>query len=99
VLGEADPLVERTEQALCAVCGRGGTVRYLTFPLQSGTAVEMDLCAQHLRALLARSLKPAAYHQLRRQLAALGLEAGDIFLLHDAFYDAQGQALQPAVDW
>jgi hypothetical protein len=99
VQGEAEPLVERTEDRACAVCGRRGTVRYLTFPLNSSCPVEMDLCAGHLRALLARALGPPAYHQLYRLLTGLGLKVSDIFLLHEAFYDAQGHALQPAIDW
>jgi hypothetical protein len=31
-------------------------------------------------------------------LLGIGLEVGLIFLLHDAFYDSHGRALQPAVD-
>jgi len=99
VLGEAEPFVARTERSACAVCGNAGSLRFLTFPLHSETAVEIDLCGEHLRAMLGRHLGPGAYHELRRQLRAVGLEACDVFLLHEAFYDAQGQALQPAVDW
>ena len=99
IQGEAAPLVERTEAHSCAVCGRSGTLRYLTFPLNSASPVEMDLCAEHIRCLLARALGPGAYHQLRRLLTNLGVEASDVFLLHEAFYDAQGHALQPAVEW
>jgi hypothetical protein len=98
VLGEAEPLVERTAHRPCAVCGRLGTLCYLTFPLHSGTPVELDLCGEHLRALLGRSLRPAAYHQLRRLLVDAGLDPANIFLLHDAFYDLQGHALQPALE-
>ncbi len=96
VLGVAAPLKERTEKNPCAACGRQGTVRYLTFPLQSDTPVEMDLCAEHLRALLGRRLGPYAFHQIRRRLHLLGLGVELIFLLHDAFYDENGRALQPA---
>jgi hypothetical protein len=35
---------------------------------------------------------------LRRQLRVLGLEAAEVFLLHEAFYDEFGHALQPAVE-
>ncbi|MCS7044772.1 MAG: hypothetical protein NZO58_00295 [Gemmataceae bacterium] len=98
-LGEAAPLIEKTERRRCAVCHHQGTLRYLTFPLHSRRPVEMDLCAEHLRALLGRRLGPHAYEQLRRQLHALGLETRELFLLHEAFYDAQGRALQPAGDW
>jgi hypothetical protein len=56
----------------------------------------MDLCPEHLRALIGRRLSPAAFHQLRRQLFTLGLDPEAIFLMHGAFYDQGGQALQPA---
>jgi hypothetical protein len=98
VMGLADPLVERTEKHPCSACGRIGTVRFLTFPLQGPTPVEMDLCPEHVRALLGRRLTVAAFGQLRRRLQRLGLSVELIFLLHDAFYDEQGRALQPAVD-
>jgi len=97
-LGEAPPLVERTEKKPCAVCNHSGTVRFLTFPLQTAQPLEMDLCPEHFRALLARRLGPFAYHQLRRRLDGLGLSVDQIFLLHDAFYDLEGRALQPAID-
>jgi hypothetical protein len=95
-LGESEPMVERTRQGLCAVCRRAGVVCYQTFPLQQAYPVIIDLCGQHLRDLLARCLGPSAYYQLRQQLLALGLQADDLFLLHGAFYDSQGRALQPA---
>jgi hypothetical protein len=95
-LGEAPPLVERTEAHCCAVCANVGTLRYQTYPLHEVQRVEMDLCAEHLRALIGRRLSPHAFHQLRRQLHTLGLDAEAIFLLHGAFYDLQGRALQPA---
>jgi hypothetical protein len=98
ILGDGEPLVLKTEGRRCAACGRAGTVPYVTFPLHAARPVEMDLCGEHLRSLLGRSLRPPAFHQLRRQLGGLGLDAGNIFLLHDAFYDAQGRALQPAVE-
>jgi hypothetical protein len=97
-VGEGDPLVERTDKRRCAVCHHQGTIRYLTFPLHSHRPVEMDLCAEHLRAMVGRRLGPHAFEQLRRQLYALGLEVADVFLLHEAFYDEQGRAIQPAVE-
>jgi len=96
VMGLAEPLVERTETHQCGVCGRRGTVRFLTFPLQGRTPVEIDLCPEHLRAVLGRRLSVSAFAQLRRRLQTLGLSVESIFLLHDAFYDEQGRALQPA---
>lgn len=98
VMGLADALVERTEKNHCAICSRLGTVRFLTFPLQIPTAVEMDLCPEHLRALLGRRLSTVAFGQLRRRLKQFGLNVERIFLLHEAFYDEHGRALQPAVE-
>jgi hypothetical protein len=97
-VGEGEPLVERTQNRRCAVCSKVGTVCFQTFPLQAHDPVEIDLCPEHLRALLGRRLGPYAFHQLRRQLTALGLGVEDLFLLHGAFYDGQGRALQPALE-
>jgi hypothetical protein len=58
----------------------------------------MDLCPEHLRSLLARRLGPYAFNQIRRQLQAAGFDVEDLFLLHGAFYDAQGRALHPAYE-
>jgi hypothetical protein len=98
-MGEGDPVVERTDRRRCAVCFHQGTLRYLTFPLRSRRPVEIDLCAEHMRCLVGRRLGPHAFEQLRRQLVALGIEPREIFLLHEAFYDARGRALQPAGEW
>ena len=97
-LGEAEPLVIPTEKNRCVVCDRLGTAGFLTFPLQASTAVEMDLCPEHLRGLIGRHLGPFAYHQLRRQLDTLSISSHDIFLLHEAFYDLYGRALHPVLD-
>jgi hypothetical protein len=80
------------------VCHHQGTVRYVTFPLHSRRPVEIELCAEHIRAMVGRRLGPHAFEQLRRQLSNLSLDASEIFLLHDAFYDAEGRALQPALE-
>jgi hypothetical protein len=56
----------------------------------------MQLCGPHMRCLLARDLPAPAFHRLRRRLAALRIDVQSVFLLHDAFYDARGRALQPA---
>jgi hypothetical protein len=98
IQGETAPLREKTENNACAACGRLGTVQYLTFPLQSATPVEIDLCPEHLRCLVGRRLGPYAFHQLRRRLHLLGLGVELIFLLHGAFYDEGGRALQPATE-
>ena len=93
--GEGAPIIERADRRRCAICHHAATLRYMTFPLQSRRPVELDVCSEHLRALIARRLGPHAFAQLRRQLQGLGLSAGAVFLLHDAFYDEQGRALQP----
>jgi hypothetical protein len=98
VVGESEPLMERTEPRHCIVCGRIGTVRYITFPLNAVRPVEMDICGEHLRCMLARRLGPYAFHQLRRMLRMLKLQTEDIFLLHGAFYDREGKALRPAIE-
>jgi hypothetical protein len=85
----------RTEKNRCTICEQHGTLRYLTYPLHAVEPVEMDLCSRHFHALLSRRLDRHAYHQLARQLQMLGLKARQVFLLHEAFYDEQGQSLQP----
>ncbi len=96
--GETAPLREPSQPNRCAICNRLGTVCYLTYPLQSESPVEIDLCGQHLRDLLGRRLGPYAYYQLRRQLRSCGFEPTEVFLLHEAFYDEAGRALRPIVD-
>jgi hypothetical protein len=96
--GEGAPLIVRTEANSCAACEHAATVRFLTFPLNAALALEFDLCPEHLRGLLGRHLGPSAFRQLRQRLHGLGLTVEEIFLLHNAFYDANGRALQPAVD-
>jgi hypothetical protein len=98
VQGHADPLTLRTERRRCTLCNRLGCVRFLTYPLRAPEPVEMDLCARHFRALLGRRLEPVGYVRLRRLLATLSLSPHTIFLLHEAFYDDEGRALQPAVE-
>lgn len=93
--GESQPIVERTELTRCAVCYHLGSLRYLTYPLRESRPIEIDLCGEHLRCLIGRRLGPHAFEQLRRQLALLDLRPGDVFLLHDAFYDKFGRAIQP----
>ncbi|HEV3205191.1 MAG TPA: hypothetical protein VGY77_12440 [Gemmataceae bacterium] len=96
VMGEGEPLIEQTEENRCAVCSRLGTVCFHSFPLQAVRPVAIDLCPAHLRHLLGRCLGSYAYHQLRRQLNLIGIPSENLFLLHSAFYDDQGHALQPA---
>jgi hypothetical protein len=98
VAGEGAPLVLRTEPRRCCVCDQAGTVAFRSAPLHRPDLVEFDLCPGHFRDLLARRLRPFAYHQLRRALHGLGITVEQVFLLHEAFYDPQGKALQPVVD-
>ncbi len=98
ILGQAGAVIERTEKHWCLVCRHAGTVRYLTFPLRASVPIELDLCPHHLRSLLGRRLERRAFRQIQRKLARLGLGVALIFLLHDAFYDRNGQALQPAAE-
>ena len=91
-------MIERTVRNHCAVCDQVGTVCFETFPLQAEGPVYIELCPEHLRGLLGRKLGPHAFHQLRRRLVQLGLDVEEIFLLHGAFYDGQGRAIQPAME-
>lgn len=94
--GETEPLLIQTEKHQCAVCFYLGTVRYLIRHRSPRCLVEIDLCGVHLRALIGRCLGPHSFFRLRQQLHDLGMETDDFFLLHDAFYDSHGRALQPA---
>jgi len=95
VRGEGDPLIEKAEPRDCAVCGRRGTVRFLTFPLHEPEPVEIDLCPHHLRELLGRRLTARAFRRLRRRLNLAGFAVEQVFLLHEAFYSEAGEALRP----
>lgn len=96
--GEAPPLIMRTERNRCSICNKQGTVRFTTFPRQMEAALEIDLCAAHLHAMLGRRLPSHAFQHLRRSLENLGLNVESIFLLHGAFYDRQGRALHPVAE-
>ncbi len=98
VLGIADPLIERTEKGSCVVCSNRSTLRYITFPLNNDEALELDLCGNHLRALLARCLDPHSFKQIQNRLVGLDVNVNEIFLLHSSFYDIAGQALMPAME-
>jgi hypothetical protein len=97
ILGEGEPLRMASEARHCSACGAAGTVSFVTVPLRARSVV-IDLCPGHLRALLMRGLDRAAFLELARQLQACGLAPGRVFLLHEAFYDRQGRALQPVGD-
>jgi len=95
ILGEGPPLLERVEKHNCAVCQHTGTLRYLTYPLRGTRPIEVDLCANHFQALLGRRLDRYALKQLARQLEMHAIQAPQLFLLHEAFYDEKGRPLQP----
>jgi hypothetical protein len=94
-LGLSAPLRQRVETKQCAICGRDGTLPYLTYPLHATAPVEIDLCGGHFEALLGRRLERNSFRVLERQLQLLGVSVKQIFLLHEAFYDHQGRSLQP----
>lgn len=97
-LGRGEPFVEKAEKHRCSLCGHLGTIRFVTFPLMPTNPVEMDLCADHFRSLLSRRLLPHSFLKLRRMLEILELRTEHVFLIHEAFYDENGLALQPAVE-
>jgi hypothetical protein len=80
------------------VCNQIGTLCFLTLPLGSLQALAFDLCPEHFRALIGRRLDRRAFRMLRTELFRLGLVPQLIFLLHEAFYDERGRALQPALE-
>ena len=90
-LGEGPPLVEKLDRdQVCAICTEPGTVRYLTYPLNLKEPLEIDLCGHHLQALLYRRLDRTAFQHLVELLDDLGVTTQQVFLLHNAFYDAAG---------
>lgn len=94
-LGEGQPLVERLIPNRCLICQQIGTVRYLTYPLHSRDPLAIDLCTGHFHDYMGRRLDRYAYRTLSRGLQALGLSVKQVFLLHEAFYDERGHAIQP----
>jgi hypothetical protein len=93
--GKSEPLVARVDKRPCVICSHIGTLPFLTFPLHGTHPIELDLCGEHFRALLGRQLGIRSFQQLRRQLGKVGVEVRQVFLLHEAFYDSHGRALQP----
>jgi hypothetical protein len=97
IRGERAPLVTRIDPRRCCICEQEGTVCYRTLPLRS-SLLALDLCRDHFRDLLGRRLDPVAFVQLRRRLQKVGVGVEQVFLLHDAFYNKEGAALQPVVE-
>jgi hypothetical protein len=98
VRGEGPAVVEAPRRSPCAVCRKGLTLSYITFPLNTVTPLELDLCPDHIHALLGRRLEREALGMLARHLATFNVTLQQIFLMHEAFYDAQGRPLQPVPD-
>jgi hypothetical protein len=94
-LGLSAPLRQRIDMKQCAICGRDGTLPYITYPLHATAPLEIDLCGGHFEALLGRRLKRNSFRVLEQQLQLLGVGVKQIFLLHEAFYDRKGRSLQP----
>lgn len=96
--GNADPpLSEPTQKGVCAACNHVGTISFLTWPLNRDDPVEFDLCNEHVQAVAGRRLRPYPFELLKNQLIELGLDVSQIFLLHGAFYNQDGAALQPVL--
>lgn len=98
ILGTTAPVVERVDRRPCVICNHQGTLRYVTHPLHDSRAVELDLCSLHYQAMLGRRLDHYAIKQMGRLLQPHGLKVQQLFLLHEAFYDDKGRALQPVPD-
>lgn len=70
----------------CEACGEEG----FTIVFSDGPTPKIELCEEHFKAIVKRALKPDEYFRLHEKY-------GDIFLLHDDFYDPDsGIAVQPA---
>jgi len=95
LLGQTDPLKLKPQAGHCAVCKSTRIVSFLTVPLRSPRVVEIDICPEHLEAMLGRRMTPRALQRLAEQLGELGLTNRQVFLLHESFYDPRGRALQP----
>lgn len=84
-----------TRHGRCAVCDEAQVVPFASLPVHAGKALEIELCGQHLRDVLGRRLSKRAFRVLRAVLEDAGISTGEIFLLHGAFYNERGNALQP----
>lgn len=93
--GDGEPLIERPQPVPCVICEKRGSLCFHTVPQEAQLAIEFDLCGLHLAALLSRRLTQPAFLQLQRRLRAAGVQVEQIFLLHDAFYDLNGRAIEP----
>ncbi len=78
---------------------RGGFPRkvtpVLTFPLHTKRVLRLEFCAAHFHEFVGRRLGSWRLIILHRRLHWLGVCPRRVFLLHEAFYDHAGKALQP----
>lgn len=83
--------------AHCCICRSLGAVRFVTVPLRTPAhmVTTLGFCPLHLRALVGRSLDHKDFGYLAVLLAAFGLRTYQVFLLHEAFYDQDGRAVDP----
>ncbi len=106
MMGMADRIRIPAVHARCAVCdvldpqegqsdARKKTARFRTVLLRTGRELNMDVCDDHLRKLLARNLDTKEFMALRALLDDINLSVQDVFLLHAPFYDYKGWPLQP----
>ncbi len=97
MIGIAPPIREPVTDVRCAICAALG-VTFETNLHRSRIAVHVPLCGDHLRDLAARRLDPPSFSVLYARLKNLSINRQKIFLLHDAFYDERGKALNPVDD-
>lgn len=95
LLGQTEPLRLPRRKGVCSICKTTGIVPFQTVPLRCARLLEIDICLEHLEAMLGRRLPPRAIQRLAGHLGELGLTSKQIFLLHESFYDPRGRALQP----
>jgi hypothetical protein len=97
--GEAQYFRLPVQKRICAACSHEGVVLYMTWTKKEETyqAIEIDLCGRHVKDMIGRCLDSDAFRDLEGQLNQLGVDVSQVFLLHGAFYDGAGQALQPVV--
>ncbi|EWG08995.1 hypothetical protein C1N70_26535 (plasmid) [Cytobacillus firmus] len=70
---------ELKEQADCSCCNNLAINMIEHLPTEN---TQWTLCETHLKKLLTHSLSPKEFHQLYNQY-------GDVYLLHDDFYDPE----------
>src|SRR5262249_39840881 len=61
IQGDSEPLIEQTQRLPCTACHALGSITVQTFPRRSSYPLEMQLCPEHLRGLLSRSLAVSTF--------------------------------------